>query len=52
MRLVSFDPGFVDAVADAVARRTTMSVSVTEGTLYVEVNGTTLSTAVHERRAG
>jgi len=52
VRLVSFDPGFVDAVADAVARRTTMSVSVTEGTLYVEVNGTTLSTAVHERRAG
>ncbi|MET4099369.1 uncharacterized protein YaeQ [Agrococcus sp. UYP10] len=52
VRLVSFDPGFIDAVADAVARRTTMSVSVTEGTLYVEVNGTTLSTAVHERRAG
>lgn len=52
VRLVSFDDGFVDAVADAVARRTTMSVSVMEGTLYVEVNGATLSTAVHERRAG
>jgi uncharacterized protein YaeQ len=52
VRLVSFDPGFVEAVADAVARRTTMSVSVTEGTLYAEVNGTSLSTAIHERRAG
>lgn len=51
VRLVSFDPGFVDAVADAVARRTTMSVSVMEGTLYVEVNGSSLSTAIHERRA-
>ncbi len=52
VRLVSFDPGFVDAVAEAVARRTAMSVSVMEATLYVEVNGTSLSTAIHERRAG
>ncbi|MFJ6112762.1 YaeQ family protein [Agrococcus sediminis] len=52
VRLVWFDDGFVDAVADAVARRTTMSVSRTEGTLYVEVNGTTLTSAVHERAAG
>ena len=51
VRLVSFDPGFVEAVADAVARRTSMSVSVTEGTLYAEVNGVSLSTAVHERAA-
>ena len=52
VRLVWFDPGFVDAVADAVARRTTMVVSVMEGVLYVEVNGTTLTSSVHERRAG
>lgn len=52
VRLVSFDPGFVDAVAEAVARRTTMSVSITEGTLYAEVNGRSLSSAIHERRAG
>lgn len=51
VRLVWFDPGFVDAVADAIARRTSMSVSVTEGVLYLEVNGTTLSSAIHERRA-
>jgi uncharacterized protein YaeQ len=51
VRLVWFDPGFVDAVADAVTRRTTMSVSVTEGVLYAEVNGTSLSTTVHSRPA-
>jgi uncharacterized protein YaeQ len=52
VRLVWFDPGFVDAVADAVARRTTLTVSITDGTLYVDVNGTSLSSTVHERRAG
>lgn len=52
VRLVSFDPGFVEAVADAVTRRTSMSVSRTEGTLYVEVNGTSLMSEVHERTAG
>ncbi|WP_413318708.1 YaeQ family protein [Agrococcus sp. 1P02AA] len=52
VRLVWFDDGFIDAVAGAVDRRTTMSVSVTEQVLYVEVNGTALSSDVHERRAG
>lgn len=52
VRLVSFDPGFIDAIADAVARRTSMTVSVMEGVLYVDVNGTSLTSAVHERRAG
>ncbi|GEK80718.1 YaeQ family protein [Agrococcus baldri] len=51
VRLVSFDAGFVDDVADAVARRTSMSVSVMEGQLYLEVNGTALSSAIHERCA-
>ncbi|MCH1882298.1 YaeQ family protein [Agrococcus sp. ARC_14] len=52
VRLVWFDAGFVDAVAEAITRRTAMSVSVTEGELYLEVNGTTLSSSIHERRAG
>lgn len=51
VRLVSFDPGFVDAVADAVSRRTAMVVSRMDGVLYLEVNGTTITSAVHERRA-
>ena len=43
----SFDPGFIDAATPAIERRNTMSVSVTEGQLYLELNGTTLSTAIH-----
>lgn len=52
VRLVSFDAGFVEAVAAAVARRTALSVSVVEGVAYVEINGTSLSSAIHERPAG
>jgi uncharacterized protein YaeQ len=51
VRLVSFDPGFIDAVADAVSRRTSMTVSVMEGVLYLDVNGESLTSTVHERRA-
>lgn len=51
VRLVSFDAGFVDALAATITRRTTMSFSVTEGVIYVEVGGTTLTSAIHERRA-
>jgi uncharacterized protein YaeQ len=46
--LHSFDPGFIDDAADAVERRNTMSVSVTEHELYLELNGRTLSSAVHD----
>ena len=46
--LHSFDPGFLDGVAAALARRNTMTVSVTERQLYVELNGTHLSTTVHD----
>jgi uncharacterized protein YaeQ len=52
VRLVWFDPGFVEAVADAVTRRTALTVSVMEGTLYAEVNGAHLTSGIHERRAG
>lgn len=46
--LHSFDPGFIDDAADALERRNTMSVSVTEHQLYLELNGCTLSSAVHD----
>ncbi|MGN7977643.1 YaeQ family protein [Microbacterium sp. 22195] len=46
--LHSFDPGFLDDAAAALARRNTMTVSVTERQLYVELNGTHLSTTVHD----
>ena len=45
--LTSFDPGFVDAVADAIERRNTVTLSVTEGQLYLDVNGTSLTSALH-----
>ena len=47
--LHSFDAGFLDDAAAALARRNTMTVSVTERQLYLELNGTHLSTAVHEQ---
>lgn len=45
--LHSFDTGFLDDAAAALARRNTLTVSVTEQQLYLELNGTHLSTGVH-----
>ncbi|MEP6479386.1 MAG: YaeQ family protein [Rhodoglobus sp.] len=50
--LHSFDPGFVDAAVSALERRNTITVSVVEGQLYLEVNGTTLSSVVHVHHLG
>jgi uncharacterized protein YaeQ len=50
LRVYSFDPGFIDACVAALDRRNTMTLSRTEGVLYAELNGTTLTTAVHEHR--
>jgi len=47
--LHSFDPGFIDAAAAALERRNTVTLSITERQLYAELNGTTLSSAVHDR---
>ena len=46
--LHSFDPGFVDAAVAAIARRNTMTLSVTERQLYLELNGTSSSSEVHD----
>jgi uncharacterized protein YaeQ len=46
--LYSFDPGFVDAAAGALERRNSITLSITERRIYLELNGTTLSSAVHE----
>ncbi|MBF4561307.1 YaeQ family protein [Microbacterium sp. VKM Ac-2870] len=46
--LRTFDVGFVDAAAAAVARRNAVTLSVTEGQLYLDVNGVSLSSALHE----
>lgn len=50
--LISFEPGFVERAAERIERRNTMSVSVTERELYLELNGDTTSTPIHEVRAG
>lgn len=46
--LHSFDTGFVNDLARLLERRNTMTLSVTERQLYVELNGTHLSSAVHD----
>ncbi|MEU1970241.1 YaeQ family protein [Microbacterium sp. NPDC019599] len=49
--LRSFDPGFIDAAVAVLARRSTMTLSIIERRLYLELNGETLESAVHERPA-
>lgn len=48
--LHSFDPGFVDAAAAAVSRRNALTLSVTERRVYLELNGTSLSSDIHDTR--
>lgn len=45
----SFDPGFVESAATHLERRTSMSLSVTENRIYLEINGATLESELHER---
>ncbi len=44
--LQSFDPGFVDAAVAALERRNAITVTRSDGRLYLDVNGVALSTAV------
>ncbi|MBH0007747.1 YaeQ family protein [Salinibacterium sp. UTAS2018] len=43
----SFDASFIEDAVAAVERRNSMTLSVTEGQLYLEMNGTTLTTELH-----
>lgn len=43
----SFDPGFIEETVTALERRNTVTLSVTEGQLYLELNGTTVTSALH-----
>jgi uncharacterized protein YaeQ len=47
----SFDAGFVDGAASVVERRNTMTLSVTERRIYLDLNGTSLESDIHERTA-
>ena len=50
--LHSFDPELVDAAVAALERRNTVTVSVVERQLYLELNGTTLNTVVLAHQLG
>jgi uncharacterized protein YaeQ len=45
--LHSFDIGFIDSAARVIERRNTMTVSITERHLYLDLNGTSFETDVH-----
>ncbi len=47
--LRSFDPGFVDAVTAAIERRNDMTLSVSDGQIYLDLNGRSESTEIHEQ---
>lgn len=50
VRVYSFDPGFIESAVAHLERRNELSLTVTEQTLYLALNGTMLSTAIHEHR--
>jgi len=47
--LRSFDLGFIDGAVAALERRNAVTLSITEGQLYLELNGTTLSSVMHDQ---
>jgi uncharacterized protein YaeQ len=50
IRVRSFDPHFIDSVAERLGRRNNLTVSVTEGMLFIEVDGVSLHTEIHEHQ--
>jgi uncharacterized protein YaeQ len=51
IEVFSFDPGFIDDAVRLLARRSTVTLTVTERQLYLDLNGTTLTSAVHAHAA-
>ncbi|MCK2026167.1 YaeQ family protein [Microbacterium sp. SSW1-47] len=52
IRVHSFDPGFIDTATPHLERRNTLTLTVTERVLYLDLNGTSLATALHEHELG
>lgn len=48
VRVYSFDPGFIEAAVPLLERRNTVTMTVTERVLYLDLNGSTLITEIHE----
>ena len=52
VRVYSFDPGFIESAVPLLARRNTLTLTVTEQVLYLDLNGANLTTAIHEHELG
>ncbi|MFT4158232.1 MAG: YaeQ family protein [Microbacterium sp.] len=52
IRVYSFDGGFIDSAVSLLDRRNTLTMTVTEGMLYLDLKGATLTTVVHEHELG
>ena len=50
--LHNFDPGFVERLADAIERRSTATLTRTEGRIYLELNEVSGESDIHTRAAG
>jgi uncharacterized protein YaeQ len=48
--LFSFDPGFIDGAVAALERRNAMTLSIMERRIYLELNGQTSESPIHEQR--
>jgi len=48
--LHSFDPGFIDAAVAALERRNTMTLSITERQVYLDLNSVTLTSVIHDHQ--
>jgi uncharacterized protein YaeQ len=48
IRVYSFDPDFIDAAVPLIARRNTITLTVTEQVLFLDLNGTSSTTTIHE----
>jgi len=51
IQVFSFDPGFIDEAVGLLARRSSVTLTVTERQLYLDLNGTTLNSALHTHSA-
>ena len=48
--IYDFGPGFIDEAVAGIERRAAVSVSVTERQLYLDINGRSCETSIHEHR--
>lgn len=52
IRVFSFDTGFIEAAVPHLDRRSTMTITIAERTLFLDLNGATLTSPVHEHELG